>query len=142
MTPKDIEYIENVSVAYVSLNGPLIRPWLYNVDVNDVQTLYEDHYIFSLFKPLDTLVLLNLVGGMRLSIPKHVLKKHLPVHIAEVLQRAFNGENIEVPIGRALKKLTLEKTILKRFDKGYTVQQLARKHNMAERTIYMIINGE
>jgi hypothetical protein len=89
------------------------------------------------------LKIVELRGGGRLEVPKHVkpghwLIEHIGLEALTKLVAYYNGERIE--IDRCVKVLTMlkEREIVAEFNNGSSNGQLARKHNMTERGIRIL----
>ncbi|MEE8597823.1 MAG: Mor transcription activator family protein [bacterium] len=91
-----------------------------------------------------TMELVKYFGGTRLFIPKRVAEKHklsifLGYENAKCLSEFFGGELITVPRAANFFRKQRNQSIIKAYDNGTRVRELALEYKITERQIYTIL---
>jgi hypothetical protein len=86
------------------------------------------------------LVIVELRGGIRLTVPKkaapdHWLVKHIGLEALERLSKVYGGETIEIDRCAAAMRAMLEARIAHEHDCGASNSELARRYGYTERGI-------
>ncbi|MBF0214204.1 MAG: hypothetical protein HQM00_11695 [Magnetococcales bacterium] len=88
-------------------------------------------------------------GGMRVYVPKEVKKMRvqnrlaglLGIEQAGLLSGRFGGQSIAVPMVAQFRRKRRDEEIVRQYDAGQKVWQLARRHGLTERQIYQILGS-
>lgn len=91
------------------------------------------------------LKLVNECGGTRIFVPRNLRIQHklvilLGMEQARRLSSHFGGETLTVVRAANLLRRTRNREIVRRYDAGEGVRQLARDHCLTERQIYAILS--
>lgn len=94
-----------------------------------------------------TLRLIESFGGDRLYINKTVSLSRRWVRVvgkaaAEILVETYPGESFYVPTGAAEKMRIRNEVIIKEYDRGGKILNIAKAHGISGRRVYSIIGGE
>ena len=92
-----------------------------------------------------TMTLLKKCAGTRLFIPKnmraqHKLAKLLGFEQANLMSRHFGGETISVARAAKAKRAVRNRGIIRRYDAGEKVPDIAQDMELTERQIYSILS--
>ncbi|MBF0294269.1 MAG: hypothetical protein HQL96_03700 [Magnetococcales bacterium] len=92
------------------------------------------------------LKLVHECGGTRIFIPRKLRVQHKLVTLlgheqAKRLSLHFGGETLTVVRAAQLLRRTRNREIVRRYDAGEGVRQLARDHALTERQIYAILSS-
>ncbi|MEO5334125.1 MAG: hypothetical protein H7839_19100 [Magnetococcus sp. YQC-5] len=90
--------------------------------------------------------LVNECGGTRIFVPRKMRVQHklatlLGFEQARRLSLHFGGETLTVVRAAHLQRRTRNREIVRRYDSGVGVRQLAREHTLTERQIYTILSS-
>ncbi|MBF0340713.1 MAG: helix-turn-helix domain-containing protein [Magnetococcales bacterium] len=85
------------------------------------------------------------VGGTRVFIPKNMKAQHrlanlLGIEQARKLSLNFGGETLTVARAAELQRKVRNREIIRRYNEGANVRELARENNLTERQIYAILS--
>jgi Mor family transcriptional regulator len=91
------------------------------------------------------MTLLDRCAGTRLFIPKnmkaqHKLSKLLGLEQANLMSRHFGGETISIVRAARAKRAVRNKEIIRLYDAGTRVPDIAQEMELTERQIYSILN--
>lgn len=91
--------------------------------------------------------LTNELGGTRIFVPRKMKVQHklatlLGFEQARLLSNHFGGETLTVVRTAHLVRQTRNREIVRRYDSGVGVRQLARENNLTERQIYTILSSD
>ncbi|MBF0438739.1 MAG: hypothetical protein HQL93_06405 [Magnetococcales bacterium] len=92
------------------------------------------------------LQLVGACGGTRIFVPRRLRAQHKLVTLlgfaqAQRLANHFGGETLTVVRAADLLRRTRNREIVRRYDAGDGVRQLARDHALTERQIYSILSS-
>ncbi|MBF0192871.1 MAG: hypothetical protein HQL99_17295 [Magnetococcales bacterium] len=92
------------------------------------------------------LQLVNACGGTRIFVPRKLRVQHKLVTMlgfeqARRLSHHFGGETLTVVRAAELLRRTRNREIVRRYDAGAGVRQLARDNALTERQIYAILSS-
>ncbi|MBF0270880.1 MAG: hypothetical protein HQL98_02230 [Magnetococcales bacterium] len=92
------------------------------------------------------LQLVNACGGTRIFVPRKLRVQHKLVTMlgfeqARRLSHHFGGETLTVVRAAELLRRTRNREIVRRYDAGTGVRQLARDNALTERQIYAILSS-
>lgn len=95
--------------------------------------------------PAPTIMLIEHYGGTRLMVPNHADPSHalaqlLGFEAFERLVQEFGGDTIDAPLGTIAKRATRNTRIKAGRAAGETVATLARRFQLTERAIRLIVN--
>ena len=90
------------------------------------------------------MTILSKYSGIRLFIPKnmksdHKLAKLLGLEQANLMSRHFGGETISIVRAVRAKRAVRNKEIIRRYDAGEKVPDIAQDVELTERQIYVIL---
>jgi len=90
--------------------------------------------------------LVHACGGTRIFVPRQLRVQHklvtwLGFEQANRLSRHFGGETLTVVRAAELLRRTRNREIVRRYDSGVGVRQLARENALTERQIYAILSS-
>ncbi|MBF0454217.1 MAG: hypothetical protein HQL72_05285 [Magnetococcales bacterium] len=91
------------------------------------------------------MTLLNHCAGTRLFIPKkikiqHKLSQLLGLEQAQLMSRYFGGETLSIARAAKAKRANRNREIIRLYDSGGKVPDIARKMELTERQIYTILS--
>lgn len=92
-----------------------------------------------------TITLLKQCAGTRLFIPKHMtvqhkLAKFLGIEQATRMSRHFGGETLSIARAARAKRVARNREIIRRYDSGEKVADIAHEVELTERQIYSILS--
>ena len=92
----------------------------------------------------DTLKLVHAYGGLRIFVPRKLHVQHklvilLGLEQAQRLSHHFGGKTLTVARAVQLSRHARNLEILRRYDAGANIPQLARENELTERRIYEIL---
>ncbi|MBF0448444.1 MAG: hypothetical protein HQL67_09610 [Magnetococcales bacterium] len=93
------------------------------------------------------LTLLNRCGGTRLFIPRRLKAQHkladlLGLEAARLMSAYFGGETLTIVRGSRAKKLARNRSLIRRYNGGERVAELAVAFELTERQVYTILSKD